>query len=109
MSLEGIEAKIFDLCDTIQSPGKIAATLSVSQVEVESILDELVKAKYLLKVGPRYLSLAVRVDQYIPADLPHFDHFMASVRLAADQLSMPLLELRDEMASTAGYKQIWAN
>lgn len=107
--LEGIEAKIFDLCDAIQSPGKIAATLDLPEEAVRSTLESLVQAKYVLRVESRYLSLAVRVDRSIPASISHLEEFIDRVKDAAQQLSLPLLHIRDEMISTANYKEIWAN
>jgi hypothetical protein len=105
----GLTADVFELCDTVHSPENLAKELNVSVFEVQTILAELVQRKQILNIGKRYLSLAVRVDQYMPNQHLEFSNLVEFMKETALKLSKPLIKLRDDLIEKEKYKEIWAN
>lgn len=69
--LNGLTAKIYRLCDSINTVGNLASALAtdadhVREDEIVAILDHLERENLLLKRADRYLSLAMRQVERIP-------------------------------------------
>jgi hypothetical protein len=57
--LRGLKRAVYAECDVAQSAGGLADKLGAPPIRIRRALDGLVKAKLMLELGGKYLSLAV--------------------------------------------------